>query len=99
MNRHVRHLVLDGERVVVLSPSEFDKLLASRRQLGGQASRVRALRSGLRELVDRLESLEKRLASADPADTRGLASELGACLRHARKMARPGGANRQATAP
>ncbi|MFD5764750.1 hypothetical protein ACFWIN_02860 [Streptomyces sp. NPDC127049] len=87
MKPHARHIVVDGEELVVLPVHDFDNLLASRRQLGGQAARVRSLREGLNELIECLQTVEERLGSADPVpDHEDLAAELRRRVHRARKL-------------
>ncbi|MFI8371940.1 hypothetical protein [Streptomyces sp. NPDC085479] len=88
MKQHARHIVVDGEEHVVLPRHDFDNLLASRRQLGGQAARVRSLREGLRELIDCLRELEERLEGSDPVpDREELSTEIRRRVHRARRLA------------
>ncbi|MFE0176046.1 hypothetical protein ACFWZ2_27355 [Streptomyces sp. NPDC059002] len=38
-----RHITLGGRDAVALTPGEYEQLVASRRQIGGQSARVRVL--------------------------------------------------------
>ncbi|MER5967028.1 hypothetical protein [Streptomyces sp. NPDC002057] len=82
-----RQLRVNGEQMVLLPVAEYEKLLASRRQLGGQAARVRTLRDGLSELIDYLERLDRRidLTGLSP-ETEDLAGDLRRRLDKVRRV-------------
>ncbi|MER6031369.1 hypothetical protein [Streptomyces sp. NPDC001851] len=55
-----RHITLGGREAVALTREEYDQLIASRRQIGGQSARVRVLAQQAKrteELVHDLEAL------------------------------------------
>ncbi|MFE4969367.1 hypothetical protein [Streptomyces sp. NPDC056660] len=68
MARHPqpRRITLGGHEAVALTVREYEQLIASRRQIGGQSARVRVLA----QQVKRTEQLLNELQSlvSDPAD-------------------------------
>ena len=68
MARHpgLRTTQLDGAEVVILPRDEYERLDASRRQVGAQANRIRTLQQRLTAMTAFLDKLEQS-ASAAPA--------------------------------
>ncbi|MEW2383828.1 hypothetical protein AB0873_17315 [Micromonospora sp. NPDC047707] len=61
-------VVVDGADWVAVRPEDFDRLDASRRQVGARAARATRLEHELREARARLARIEEILADASPAD-------------------------------
>ena len=53
-----RHITLGGREAVALTLEEYEQLIASRRQIGGQSARVRVLAQRVRQSEDLLRELE-----------------------------------------
>ncbi|MFC8709644.1 hypothetical protein ACFUCQ_06830 [Streptomyces sp. NPDC057197] len=53
-----RHITLGGRAAVALTVEEYDQLIASRRQIGGQSARVRVLAQRARQAEQLLDDLE-----------------------------------------
>ncbi|MFJ9822582.1 hypothetical protein ACIRU3_46800 [Streptomyces sp. NPDC101151] len=68
MARHLqpRHIILGGREAVALTPEEYEQLVASRRQIGGQSARVRVLAQQAKRTEQLLQDLETLIAA--PAD-------------------------------
>ncbi|MFE9287944.1 MULTISPECIES: hypothetical protein [Streptomyces] len=76
-------ITLGGAEAVALPVAEYEQLLASRRQMGGQSARIRALSEQLRRTEQLLNELEELVT--DPPSVRGTAAaeDEGARLRRA----------------
>ena len=68
MARHPqpRHITLGGREAVALTVQEYEQLVASRRQIGGQSARVRVLAQQVKRDARLLRELEALVG--DPAD-------------------------------
>ncbi|MFC8345123.1 hypothetical protein [Streptomyces sp. NPDC057280] len=53
-----RHITLGGHEAVALTVEEYEQLIASRRQIGGQSARVRVLASQAKRTEQLLRDLE-----------------------------------------
>ncbi|MFJ4007307.1 hypothetical protein ACIPWL_28160 [Streptomyces sp. NPDC090023] len=53
-----RRITLGGKEVVTLTVEEYEQLVASRRQIGGQSARVRVLSQQVRAAEQLVEDLE-----------------------------------------
>lgn len=92
MARHLqpRRITLGGREAVALTVQEYEQLIASRRQIGGQSARVRVLSQQAKrteELLRELESLvAARVDCREPhsADTDCLRCAIAARLRRHR---------------
>ncbi|MGW1894125.1 hypothetical protein ACWCP6_28330 [Streptomyces sp. NPDC002004] len=60
MARHPqpRRITLGGREAVALTPEEYEQLIASRRQIGGQSARVRVLAHQVKRTEELLRELE-----------------------------------------
>ncbi|MGW6403442.1 hypothetical protein [Streptomyces sp. NPDC055134] len=60
MARHPqpRHITLGGREAVALTLEEYEQLIASRRQIGGQSARVRVLAQRAKESEELLREIE-----------------------------------------
>ncbi|MFJ7071195.1 hypothetical protein [Streptomyces sp. NPDC098781] len=58
-----RHITLGGREAVALTVEEYEQLIASRRQIGGQSARVRVLAQRARRTEQLLEELELLVGS------------------------------------
>jgi len=67
-----RRITLEGREAVALPLEEYERLLASRRQIGGQSARVRVLGQQVKRTERLLEELETLVAA--PADGREAAA-------------------------
>lgn len=63
---HPRHIVLGGREAVALTMEEYEHLLASRRQIGGQSAKVRVLALQAKRTRRLLEELEELLGECTP---------------------------------
>ncbi|MEV5510993.1 hypothetical protein [Streptomyces orinoci] len=54
-----RHITLGGREAVALTVEEYEQLLATRRQIGGQSARVRALAHEAKRTEQLLQDLER----------------------------------------
>ncbi|MFJ3231053.1 hypothetical protein [Streptomyces sp. NPDC086787] len=91
MARHLqpRRITLGGREAVALTVEEYEQLMASRRQIGGQSARVRVLAQQAKRTEQLLQDLESLVAApldchehpraAEPCDT--AAGADSACLR------------------
>ncbi|QTD96546.1 hypothetical protein [Streptomyces cyanogenus] len=70
-----RRITLGGREAVALTPEEYEQLVASRRQIGGQSARVRVLAQQARRTERLLHDLETLI------DTRGGTCPDPGCLR------------------
>ncbi|MEU9151272.1 hypothetical protein AB0D59_12115 [Streptomyces sp. NPDC048417] len=70
MARHPqpRRITLGGHEAVALTVREYERLTASRRQIGGQSARVRVLAQQVKRTEQLLNELENLVS--DPADRR-----------------------------
>ncbi|MDT0464960.1 hypothetical protein [Streptomyces gibsoniae] len=69
MARHLtpRHITLEGREAVALTVEEYEQLVASRRQIGGQSARVRVLAHQAKRTEQLPQDLESLIAtSQDP---------------------------------
>ncbi|MFJ8921782.1 hypothetical protein [Streptomyces sp. NPDC102415] len=73
-----RRITLGGREAVALTPQEYERLLASRRQIGGQSARVRALGRQVRQAEQLLREVEALVAAPDQGCGRG-ADARGPC--------------------
>lgn len=55
-------VVVDGQELVAVSGEDFERLLAIRRQVGGQNARIRALTATLGNLVTMLDDIDGAVA-------------------------------------
>ncbi|WP_405592039.1 hypothetical protein [Streptomyces sp. NBC_01092] len=71
MARHPqpRRITLGGHEAVALTVEEYEQLMASRRQIGGQSARVRVLGQQVKRTEQLLQDLET-LVAAPPARCR-----------------------------
>ncbi|MET7601966.1 hypothetical protein ABZS96_05435 [Streptomyces avermitilis] len=53
-----RHITLGGREAVALTLEEYERLIVSRRQIGGQSARVRALSQRVKQSEELLTDLE-----------------------------------------
>ncbi|GAA2220983.1 hypothetical protein ACFY2R_26280 [Micromonospora olivasterospora] len=79
-------VVVDGSDWVAIRPEDFDRLDASRRQVGASAARATRLEHEVRQTRARLARIEAILAEADPADC--VCERLNSVL-HGPGVARP----------
>ncbi|QWB21242.1 MULTISPECIES: hypothetical protein [Streptomyces] len=91
-----RRITLGGREAVALTLEEYEQLIASRRQIGGQSARVRALGQRVRQTERLLDDLETLLAATpegceraddDAADVTCLRCAIAALLRRHRDTA------------
>lgn len=74
-------VVVDGRGLVAVSGEDFDRLLAIRRQVGGQSSRIRVLMAAMGDLLETLKEIETALGEvAATHDCRGPACTLCAAV-------------------
>ncbi|MFF7753161.1 hypothetical protein ACFZCP_28830 [Streptomyces sp. NPDC007971] len=68
MGRHPqpRHITLDGRDAIALTVEEYEQLIASRRQIGGQSARVRVLAQQAKRTEQLLRELQTLVD--DPVD-------------------------------
>ncbi|WP_030211306.1 hypothetical protein [Streptomyces bikiniensis] len=71
-----RHITLDGQPMVALTPRECAALLTVRRQVGALGSRLRVVRETLRATSDLLSALVAALEAEHPPG-RGTVPETG----------------------
>lgn len=79
MARHPqpRHITLGGREAVALTLEEYEQLIASRRQIGGQSARVRVLAQRVKESEELLREIEALVGCPShgchgPRDRRGV---------------------------
>ncbi|WP_370665178.1 hypothetical protein [Streptomyces sp. IBSBF 2507] len=60
-----RHITLGGHEAVALTVEEYEQLIASRRQIGGQSARVRVLAQQARRTAELLTELEQLVGSSE----------------------------------
>ncbi|MEU6369235.1 hypothetical protein ABZ876_26705 [Streptomyces sp. NPDC046931] len=67
--RHPRpsHITLGGREAVALTLEEYEQLIASRRQIGGQSARVRVLGQQAKRTERLLQELEALVGATAPA--------------------------------
>lgn len=70
-------ITVGGVEAVALPVAEYEQLLASRRQMGGQSARIRALSEKLRRSEQLLDDLEGLVAAPEPV--RGTPLGAGDC--------------------
>lgn len=73
-----RRITLGGREAVALTPQEYERLLASRRQIGGQSARVRALGRQMRQAEQLLRDIEALVTAPEQGCGRG-AEARGPC--------------------
>lgn len=78
-------ITLGGAEAVALPVAEYEQLLASRRQMGGQSARIRALSEQLRRTEQLLNDLEGLVT--DPASVPGTAAAEDEAARLRRAVA------------
>ncbi|MFJ8862328.1 hypothetical protein ACIRD8_28350 [Streptomyces sp. NPDC102451] len=66
-----RRITLGGREAVALTLQEYERLLASRRQIGGQSARVRVLGRQVKQAEQLLQELETLAAVPDEGCGRG----------------------------
>ncbi|MFE2533117.1 hypothetical protein [Streptomyces sp. NPDC059371] len=81
--RHLqpRHITLGGREAVALTVREYEQLIASRRQIGGQSARVRVLADQVKrteQLLRDLESLVQAAKGVCPEETGTVATRCAA---------------------
>ncbi|CAM5602186.1 hypothetical protein ACIPPN_29800 [Streptomyces diastaticus] len=76
-------ITLGGAEAVALPVAEYEQLLASRRQMGGQSARIRALSEQLRRTEQLLNELEELVTDPPSVRGRAAAEDEGARLRRA----------------
>ncbi|MFI5663672.1 hypothetical protein [Streptomyces sp. NPDC051684] len=94
MQREPQHITIDGRRMVALPLPQFESLLAQRRQLGAQSSRMQSMRGALSDVASFLERLEA--AWTQNAEDEELVTELRRHARHTRAL---GGTKRSGRSP
>ncbi|MGW5117553.1 hypothetical protein ACWEQ8_19295 [Streptomyces noursei] len=77
MRSKPRPIVVDGRPMVALPAEEFENLLATRRQLGGQAAKLRILRDALVDMTEFLDLVAEELDGAATAEPREAPSACG----------------------
>ncbi|MEU4148037.1 hypothetical protein [Streptomyces parvulus] len=60
-------ITIGGREAVALPVAEYEQLLASRRQMGGQSARIRALSEQARRTERMMNDLERLIAAAPGA--------------------------------
>ncbi|MEU4090284.1 hypothetical protein [Streptomyces aureus] len=83
MARHLqpRHITLGGREAVALTVREYEQLIASRRQIGGQSARVRVLADQVKrteQLLRELETLVEATKDGCPEETETVATQCAA---------------------
>ncbi|MCX4765471.1 hypothetical protein OG562_31760 [Streptomyces sp. NBC_01275] len=68
-----RRITLGGREAVALTVAEYERLIASRRQIGGQSARVRVLAHQAKRTEQLLQDLERLVGS--PTDCRAQDSQ------------------------
>ncbi|MEU6289349.1 hypothetical protein [Streptomyces sp. NPDC046988] len=76
-------ITVGGVEAVALPVAEYEQLLASRRQMGGQSARIRALSDRLRRTERLLDDLEELIGAADD-EAAGLRRAVAELLRRHR---------------
>jgi hypothetical protein len=66
IDRHT--VVVDGREMIAVRPADFDRLDASRRQVGARSARATRMHQQLQEARARLARVEAILAEAGPAE-------------------------------
>lgn len=64
-----RHITLGGREAVALPLEEYEQLIASRRQIGGQSARVRVLAAQAKRTEQLLCDLERLIAVPEDGGT------------------------------
>ncbi|MFB6509025.1 hypothetical protein [Streptomyces virginiae] len=65
--RNPRHIMVDGQPMVALTPKEYAGLMTMRRQVGGLGARLRVVRDTLRDTTEFLSALLAALETDDLA--------------------------------
>ncbi|MFJ8495391.1 hypothetical protein ACIRBZ_44745 [Streptomyces sp. NPDC094038] len=68
MRSKPRQIVVDGKPMIAVSAKEFESLLAMRRQLGSQTSKMRILRDALVDMTEFLDALAEELDADAPPE-------------------------------
>ncbi|MFI8487835.1 hypothetical protein [Streptomyces rubrogriseus] len=76
-------ITLGGAEAVALPVAEYEQLLASRRQMGGQSARIRALSEQLRRTEQLLNELEELVTDPPSVPGTAAAEDEAARLRRA----------------
>ncbi|MET8981823.1 hypothetical protein ABZX85_40145 [Streptomyces sp. NPDC004539] len=76
-----RRITLGGREAVALTVEEYERLVASRRQIGGQSARVRVLAQQARRTERLLTELESLIGARTPCHPRPDAPPAEDCLR------------------
>ncbi|MDG4785057.1 hypothetical protein O7626_03760 [Micromonospora sp. WMMD1102] len=63
-----RAVIVDGREMIAVSPADFERLDASRRQVGARAARAMRLHQQLRDAEDRLAHIRAIVTATRPAD-------------------------------
>lgn len=74
-----RRITLGGSEAVALTVQEYEQLIASRRQIGGQSARVRALAQQAKRTERLLRDLENLIAVPADADREPAPTVPGEC--------------------
>ncbi|GGX35634.1 hypothetical protein [Streptomyces noursei] len=83
-----RHITLGGRAAVALTLEEYERLIASRRQIGGQSARVRVLAQQVKRTERLLSELEALVGGPDGrTDTDRLRHAIAELLRRHRDEA------------
>jgi hypothetical protein len=86
-----RRITLGGREAVALTVEEYEQLIASRRQIGGQSARVRVLAHEAKRTEQLLHDLESLIGPTDHGphepDTTCLRCEVAALVRRHRAPA------------
>lgn len=90
-----RYITLGGREAVALTPEEYERLIVSRRQIGGQSARVRVLAHQVKRTEELLRDLEV-LVRSSPG---GLPRPVRAGRRHGIVSPHTDGPERPATGP
>ncbi|GLZ01608.1 hypothetical protein [Actinoplanes sp. NBRC 103695] len=65
-----RTVIVDGREMVAVRPADFERLDASRRQMGARSSRITRLQQQLKDANARLARIEEIMTAAGPDDCR-----------------------------
>ena len=79
-----RHITLGGREAVALTLEEYEQLIASRRQIGGQSARVRVLAQQAKRTEQLLKELESLVG--EDADVDSLRRSLADLVRRHRDL-------------
>ncbi|MET8684541.1 hypothetical protein ABZV77_10045 [Streptomyces sp. NPDC004732] len=79
-----RHITLGGHEAVALTPQEYERLIVSRRQVGGQSARVRVLAQRVKQSEELLRQIEALIGQSEdgcPGPHMSAGRGVGSCLR------------------